>query len=137
WKPVFEFLAEEAEKQTSVRDYLEGEKVIQGFLLAYLNVTDFFLTKSEQEAAKGFCDLWLEPFLARFPDMPFGYLIELKYIPRSEFSNTLLEKRIADAKEQLQQYGEDERVKRIAEKVTVKKIVLIYKGWELVHTEEV
>ncbi|MGE0083823.1 MAG: AAA family ATPase [Desulfococcaceae bacterium] len=137
WRPVFDFLAEETEKQTSVRDYLEGEKVIQGFLLAYLNVTDFFLTKSEQEAAKGFCDLWLEPFLARFPDMPFGYLIELKYIARSEFSNALLEKRIAEAKVQLKRYGEDERVKRIAEKVMVKKIVLVYKGWELVHMEEV
>jgi len=37
WKPFFEFLSEQIEKQTAIRDYLNGEKVIQGFLLAYLN----------------------------------------------------------------------------------------------------
>ncbi|MDM8537487.1 AAA family ATPase [Desulfobacterales bacterium HSG17] len=137
WQPVFEFLSEEVKKQTSIRDYLEGEKVIQGFLLAYLNITDFFLTRTEQETGKGFCDLWLEPFLARFPDMPFGYLIELKYIARGEFTDALLKKKINKAKEQLNQYGNDDRVKKIAEQVTVKKVVLVYKGWELVHLEEV
>ncbi|OQY57075.1 MAG: hypothetical protein B6245_17540 [Desulfobacteraceae bacterium 4572_88] len=76
WHGVFDFLAEEIRKQTSVRDYLEGEKVIQGFLLAYLNVTDYYLTSSEQEASKGFADLWLAPFLAKFPDMRFAYLID-------------------------------------------------------------
>lgn len=49
WQAVFDFLTEEIHKQTSVRDYLNGEKVIQGFLLAYLNVTHFFLLWSEKE----------------------------------------------------------------------------------------
>ncbi|MDM8538815.1 AAA family ATPase [Desulfobacterales bacterium HSG17] len=137
WQPVFEFLSDEIKKQTSVRDYLEGEKVIQGFLLAYLNITDFFLTRTEQETGKGFCDLWLEPFLARFPDMPFGYLIELKDISRTKFTDELLQEKITKAKAQLKKYGEDERVKMIGEKVTVKKLVLVYKGWELVHMDEV
>ena len=91
-----------------MRDYLEGEKVIQGFLLAYLNITDFFLTRTEQETGKGFCDLWLEPFVARFPDMLFGYLIELKYIKRSEFTDAKLNKNITDARNQLKQYHQQE-----------------------------
>jgi len=137
WQPVFEFLAQEVEKQTSIRDYLEGEKVIQGFLLAYLNITDFFLTRTEQETNKGFCDLWLEPFLARFPDMLFGYLIELKYISRGDFNDEVLQEKITDAKVQLKKYGKDERVKKISETITVKKLVLVYKGWEMVHHEEI
>lgn len=137
WWPVFDFLSEEVQKQTSVRDYLGGEKVIQGFLLAYLNVTDFFLTWSEREAGSGFSDIFLEPFLARFPDMPFGYLIELKYVPRSEFKESLLQKKIKSAKDQLRKYANDERVKKIAQKVTLKKLVVVYKGWELVYQEEV
>jgi len=31
WEEVFDYLAAEIEKQTSIRDYLTGEKVIQGF----------------------------------------------------------------------------------------------------------
>ncbi|MCP4106312.1 MAG: AAA family ATPase [Desulfobacteraceae bacterium] len=137
WQPVFDFLGEEVQKQTSVRDYLGGEKIIQGFLLAYLNVTDFFLTWSEKEMGSGFADLFLEPFLARFPDMTFGYLIELKYISRGEFKDSLLQKKIRSAKEKLQQYAGDTRVAKIAEKVTLKKLVIVYKGWELVYREEV
>jgi hypothetical protein len=56
WQVLFDFLTEEIHKQTSVRDYLNGEKVIQGFLLAYLNVTHFFLIWSEKEMGGGFVD---------------------------------------------------------------------------------
>jgi hypothetical protein len=136
WQPVFDFLAEEVKKQTSVRDYLAGEKVIQEFLLAYLNVTDYFLTWSEREMKKGFADLYLEPFLARFPDMRYGYVIELKYIPRQEFSDTKLQENIKEAKQQAKQYAEDERIQKTSQNVTLKKLVLIYNGWELVHREE-
>ncbi len=137
WREVFDFLSEEVKRQTSVRDYLQGEKVIQGFLLAYLNVTDFFLTRSEQEMNKGFADIWLEPFLARFPDMKFGYLIELKYISRGEFSDALLRENIDEARHQLERYSEDERVARIPEHVAVKKLALVFNGWELAHREEI
>ena len=41
---MFDFLAQAVAEQTSVRDYLAGEKIIQGFVLAYLNVTNYYLT---------------------------------------------------------------------------------------------
>ncbi|MEA3350845.1 MAG: AAA family ATPase [Chloroflexota bacterium] len=137
WQGFFDFMAVEVEKQTSVRDYLGGEKVIQGFLLAYLNVTSYFLTWSEREMGSGFADLYLEPFLARYPDMQFGYLIELKYIPRGEFSEEKMEAQIAEAKEQLEQYASDERVQDTFQDVALKKLVLVYNGWEMVHREEI
>lgn len=137
WQPVFDFLAEQVQKQTSVRDYLEGEKVIQGFVLAYLNVTDYYLTWSERELGKGFADLYLEPFLARFPDMRYGYLIELKYITRGEFSDAALHSSIKEAKRQAMQYADDERIRKMSKQVTLKKLVLVYNGWELVHREEI
>jgi hypothetical protein len=137
WQPVFDFLAEQVQKQTSVRDYLEGEKVIQGFVLAYLNVTDYYLTWSERELGKGFADLYLEPFLARFPDMRYGYLIELKYITHGEFSDAALHSSIKEAKRQAMQYADDERIRKMSKQVTLKKLVLVYNGWELVHREEI
>ena len=60
-----------------------GEKVLQGFLAAYFGLAQFFLLRSEVELAKGYADLVLEPFTARYPDMSYGYVIELKYIQRS------------------------------------------------------
>lgn len=135
WEAVFNFLAEQVEQQTSVRDYLEGEKVIQGFLLAYLNVTSYYLTWSEREMGKGFADIYLEPFLARFPDMRFGYLIELKYLKRSEFSKEKLQEAVKEAKDQLECYAADEWIQALSPKVTLKRLILVYNGWQLVHRE--
>ncbi|ETR67462.1 MAG: hypothetical protein OMM_11568 [Candidatus Magnetoglobus multicellularis str. Araruama] len=73
WKPFFQYLSEQIEKQTAIRDYLNGEKVIQGFLLAYLNVVDFYTTQSEAEMNKGYSDIYLEPFLGKYPDLSWSY----------------------------------------------------------------
>ncbi len=137
WQPVFDFLATEIQKQTSVRDYISGEKVIQGFLLAYLNVTNFFLLWSEKEMGGGFVDFYLEPFLARYPDIPYGYLIELEYIARSEYNEAKLKTKIAEAEAQLRKYANDARIQQMAAQVTLKKLVLIYNGWELAYRAEV
>jgi hypothetical protein len=136
WRPLFEFLSEEIKKQTSVRDYLNGEKVIQGFLLAYLNVTQFFLLWSEKEMGGGFVDFYLEPFLARYPDMRYGYLIELEYIARTDYTEARLKKEIAEAETQLRQYANDSRIQKVAAQVPLKKLVLVFSGWELVHCAE-
>jgi Predicted AAA-ATPase/PD-(D/E)XK nuclease superfamily len=133
WEPVFDFLAGEVKNQTSVQNYLAGEKVIQGFLLAYLNLTDYFLPKTEMEMNKGFADIFLEPFWARFPDMGYGYVIELKYIKRGELTQDMLEKKIAEAGEQLNKYAQDDHVVRAMSKGKLKKIVLVYHGWEMVY----
>lgn len=136
WRPLFEFLSEEIKKQTSVRDYLNGEKVIQGFLLAYLNVTQFFLLWSEKEMGGGFVDFYLEPFLARYPDMRYGYLIELEYIARADYTEDRLKKEIAEAETQLRQYANDPRIQKVAAQVPLKKLVLAFCGWELVYCAE-
>lgn len=137
WQPVFDFLAQQIQQQTSVRDYLSREKVIQGFLLAYLNISDSFLIWSEKEVGGGFADFYLEPFLAQYPDMNFGYLVELEYIARNEFTDGKLQEKIKEAKAQLQQYANDARLQKVAAHVTIKRLLLIYHGWELVYRDEV
>ncbi|MBV7329209.1 ATP-binding protein [Chloroflexi bacterium TSY] len=136
WEAVFDFLKNEIQQQASVRDYLDGEKMIQGFLLAYLNITHFFLTWSEREMGGGFVDLYLEPFLARYTDMKFGYLIELKYISSSQYTEQKLETEISNAKKQIQLYAQDERIQKVSEQVAIKNLILVYRGWELIHQEE-
>jgi len=137
WEPVFQFLADEVERQTAIRDYLTGEKVIQTFLLAYLNVADYYITRSEEEMGKGYADLWLEPFFAKYPDMPYAYLIEIKYMKKTECSKEILEENLAEARKQLAQYANDERIVRSRRGATLKCLVLVFCGWELKRAEEV
>jgi len=136
WEPVFRFLAEQVEKQTSVRDYLNGEKVLQTFLLAYLNFTDYFITRSEAEMGKGFADLYLEPFLSKYPDLKYAYLIEVKYMTRGEFTEEKMKEYLADAKSQLMKYADDEGIIRRCGGAALKRIALVFSGWELKAAEE-
>ena len=132
WEPVFRFLANEIEKQTSIRDYLTGEKVIQTFLLAYLNVSDYFIVRSEEEMGKGFADLYMEPFLAKYPDVARSCLIELKYIPRGEFSEEKMEKKLAEAGNQLAEYSRDERLAKRGRGTKFQILIaMVFAGWEL------
>ncbi|KPA17896.1 putative AAA-ATPase [Candidatus Magnetomorum sp. HK-1] len=136
WKPFFQFLSDQIDRQTSIRDYLNGEKVIQGFLLAYLNVTDFYITQSESDMNKGFSDIFMEPFISKYHDLQYSYLIELKYISRNDYSEKKQLEKIKDAKKQLNQYSKSERIIKSIGNTKLKKIILVYKGWELDYCEE-
>jgi hypothetical protein len=140
WRPVTDFLANEIREQTAIRNYIEGERTVQMFLLAYLNLCDYYITQTEKELSKGYADIFLEPFMPRFPDMKFGYLVELKYIKRSEGSGEKLketvQKHIDASEQQLQTYADDEYLKKISKGYTLKKLILIYYGWELVYASE-
>jgi hypothetical protein len=135
WKPFFHFLAEQIEKQTAIRDYLNGEKVIQGFLLAYLNVADFYITQSESEMNKGYSDIYMKPFLSKYPDLKYSYLIELKYLTRSEYCEDKLQEKIKAAQKQLDRYAVSDRVKCSIGSTQLIRIILVYKGWELDYCE--
>jgi len=136
WKPFFKYLSEQIEKQTAIRDYLNGEKVVQGFLLAYLNVVDYYITQSEAELNKGYSDIYMEPFVSKYPDLQYSYLIELKYISRSKYSEEGLQQKIQDAQEQLDQYVKSDRIQNSVACTKLIKIILVYKGWELTYSEE-
>ncbi|ETR72558.1 MAG: AAA-ATPase [Candidatus Magnetoglobus multicellularis str. Araruama] len=136
WKPFFQFLSEQIDKQTAIRDYLNGEKVIQGFLLAYLNVVDYYITQSESEMNKGYSDIYMEPFMSKYPDLRYSYLIELKYIARGEYSEEVQQEKIQDAQEQLDQYVKSDRIQKSIASTKLIKIILVYKGWELIYCEE-
>ncbi|MDM8529694.1 AAA family ATPase [Anaerolineales bacterium HSG25] len=131
WRAVFEFLADEVKKQTAIRDYLTGEKVIQTFLLAYLSVTDYYLIRTEVEMGKGFIDLYMEPFFGKYTDLKYSYLIELKYITRSEFTDEKMKEQLTEAKTQLQQYATDVQVIKRSQGGQVIKLALVFSGWEL------
>ncbi len=136
WRPVAAFLRDAIAAQTGIRDYMSGEKVIQGFLAAYLGVTDHFVFRSEAELGKGHADICLEPLVARYPHLRHGYLIELKYLKRSEGGG---ESRVAaavgEAAAQLRRYLADERLARQYPGVQFTGLAMVFHGWEMAACE--
>ncbi len=85
---------------------------------------------------KGFVDLHLEPFLIKHPGLKYHYLIELKYIKRGDFSEQAATEALAAAREQLLKYAGDERVVRGGKGTTLKRLALVFSGWELKTAKE-
>ena len=138
WRPAFEFLGEAIARQTGIRDYIAGEKVIQGFLAAYLSLADYYVLRSETELGKGHADIALEPLVARYPHLRRGYLIELKYRPRSESADqAAVTTVVEEARAQLLRYLADERLARQFPGVRFIGLVVVFHGWELVFCDAV
>ena len=111
WRPVFEYFAEEVRNQTSIRDYIEGEKAIQTLHLVYMNLTNYFVIFPEQEMNKGFSDLWLSPNFLNHPEM--------------------------QAREQLKLYAGDAKHEKAKGHTTLRRIAVVYRAWEMAALEEV
>lgn len=137
WEALFGYLAGELKKQTRIRDYLTGEKMIQGFFLAYLNLPGHYTVHSEYELNKGYADLYFEPFFIRFPDMPYSWLLELKYFSRTEYDPNKIPDTVEQAKKQLLRYKGDDYLKQRMGSTDVRCLVIIFSGWEMVHAEEI
>jgi len=136
WQPVFDFLRDSIAKQTSIRDYLDGEKIIQGFLAAYLGVSRHFLLRTELELNKGFADIALEPLVAQYPELRHGFLIELKYIKRGDDAGGERERAVVEeAEHQLRRYLGDERLARAYPTVAFTGLVVVFHRWEMVRCD--
>ncbi len=144
FKEAFEFIENQIKKQSSLRDFIDGETFVKAFYLSFLNIYDFYISASEEEMNKGYADLIMKPFYIKYKDIKFAYLIELKYIKRSVKDNEfekLLQQKIQEAKSQLGQYSEDEYERQMLGlppygMVTLKKVIIVFHGWELAYCEE-
>ena len=138
WRPVLEFLSAAIASQTSIRDYIAGEKVVQGFLAAYLSTTEHFVFHTERELGGGYADICLEPHLQRYAAIRHGYVIELKYLKRGERAD---EARVAtaarEAAAQVRRYVADERLARQYPATRFTGLAVVFHGWELVHAAAV
>ena len=135
WRPALEFLAEAVAAQTGIRDYLDGEKVVHAFLAAHFSLTgQHFVIHSERELNKGHADLHLEPFLARYPDVRYGYVLEIKYLKRgSAADESAVAARLRAARAQLRRYLADESLRR--QPVRYVGVAVVFHGWEMVACE--
>ena len=138
WRAAIEYLSDAIAKQTSIRDYIDGEKVIQGFLAAYLSASNYFVFHTERELGKGYADMLLEaarqPLFGHAPWLRSGAQV----LKRGASANAAQVATLArKAAEQLGQYLADERLAEQYPSVRFTGLALVFHGWEMVHSEAV
>lgn len=136
WKPFFESIALAYRENSSVRDAMEGERNLQGFLKAYLALASYYLVEPELEMNYGYCDFFLLPDKKRYPDIGHSYILELKYAGRIT-TDTELETQAEEGRRQLLQYSKDKIALQLAQDTTLHLILLQFRGWDLVKCEEI
>jgi len=135
WEPLFKYIAQQMKKSMSLRDLITGEKSIQAFLNVYLGISQLYIIHPEKELNKGFADIVMEPFTARYKGMKYAYILELKYLKKKE-AGKRLESTVNQAEEQLKAYNLDEKFKKAIEGTTLIKLVLVFSGTELKYIDE-
>jgi hypothetical protein len=134
WEPLFAYITNLMRESMSLRDLITGEKSIQAFLNVYLGLSDLYIIYPERELNKGYADILMEPFLARFEGISYSYLLEIKYTKSgAKTDDENVKQLISEAKEQLQNYSRDEKFKKAIGKTTLSKLILIFSGHELIY----
>lgn len=136
WKPFFESIALAYRENSSIRDAIEGERNLQGFLKAYLAIASYYLVEPELEMNYGYCDFFLLPDKKRYPDIQHSYIIELKYASRTA-TDAELEVQAEEGRKQLQQYSNDKMVQNLTIGTTLHRLLIQFRGWDMVKSEEV
>lgn len=143
WREGLLFMADAYAKVSSVRDSIEGERNLQGFFMAYLNLNNYYYTAPELELNHGYCDFFLLPDLTHY-ETKHSYIIELKMLPKKVFNAvadngkmTKAEEQWEQAVEQINRYTTAPRVEVLRQGTQLHKIILQFEGWELKRMEEI
>lgn len=136
WKPFFESIASAYHENSSIRDGMEGERNLQGFLKAYLALASYYLVEPELEMNYGYCDFFLLPDKQRYPDIEHSYILELKYAARTA-TDAELAAQAEEGRRQLHQYSEDKIARQLAKGTTLHRLLLQFRGWEMPRCEEI
>lgn len=136
WRPMMEYICQMYHDTTSVRSLIEGERNLQGFMSAYLNLNPYYLTAPEVELNHGYCDFFLMPDLKRCPTMKHCYILELKYLALAD-TEEKQKKQWEEAVRQIRSYGQGERVRVLAAGTELHLIVAQIRGCDLLRLEEI
>ena len=136
WRDTLQYMADCYKNLSSVRDCIEGERNIQGFFLAYLNLNDYYYTAPEVEVAHGYCDFFMLPNLTHY-HANHSYILELKYMAKKDYTEESAEEQWQKAVEQINGYAAAPRVEALRQGTQMHKIIMQFVGWELLRMEEV
>ncbi len=136
WRPLIEFICKAYHDTTAVRQLIEGERNLQGFMNAYLTLTNYYQVAPEMEFSHGYCDFFLLPNYLTYPMVAHSYILELKYL-KTDDTEAEAEKQWAEAVAQIKTYAADKKLQSMLHGSTLHPIVIQIKGYDLVKYEEI
>jgi len=117
---IFYYFANEIRNNSSIRDFIDGESFIKGYLIALLNMSNVFTVISEKEESKGYVDIYLKYARDLRANLP-EFVIELKYLRKGESE----ERAIEEARKQIRRY--------LSNRKNIRGVVVVFKNWEMVY----
>ena len=135
WEPVLSFISKAYENVSAVRDGIEAERNLQGFFMAYLYLSSYYIIAPELELSHGFCDFFMLPDLTHYPSK-HSYIIELKVLGKQD-TEVKAETQWQEAIEQINRYAAAPRVEVLRQGTTLHKIIIQFKGGKLKRIKEV
>ncbi|AZO93465.1 AAA family ATPase [Halocella sp. SP3-1] len=122
-EPYIDYINNHVFKAFSNRDLINyDERYIKVILFAYLVDSKAYKPYSETEVENGYIDIYLERDI-RMPDVKYEWIIELKYLKKSERDKLAVVKR--EGLKQLERYAASRKFK---DKDNIKQALLIFIG---------
>ena len=136
WRSVMQYMCDCYKQLSSVRDSIEGERNIQSFFMAYLSLCNYYIIAPELELQHGYCDFFLLPNMTHY-QAAHSYILELKYLSKSDYSDEKSNAQWNEAVEQIKGYAIAQRVEALRQGTQLHKIIIQFCGWEAVRMEEI
>ena len=136
WREYFQYIADCLSTYASQRDRQKGESFVHGFTLAMTAQNKFYRPESEKDTQGGYVDIFLLPMIDIWKDMLHSYIIELKYAKGKDGDEVVARLR-EEAIAQANRYADTEVVRRNIGTTTLHKIVVVYRGMDMVVCEEI
>lgn len=136
WHPLIEFICKAYHDTTAVRQLIEGERNLQGFMNAYLTLTNYYQVAPEMEFSHGYCDFFLLPNYLTYPMVAHSYILELKYL-KTDATEAEAAKQWEGTVEQIKGYAADKKLQSMLHGTQLHAIVIQIKGYDLVRFDEV
>ncbi|AZO93467.1 AAA family ATPase [Halocella sp. SP3-1] len=122
-KPFLSYISENVLQKLSNRDLINfDEKYIKLVLFSYLVTSNLYRPVSETEVENGYIDIYLERDI-RMPDVKYEWIIELKYLKKSERDKLAEVKR--EGLKQLERYAAS---RKFEDKDNIKQALIIFIG---------
>ena len=136
FKPFFQYIADSIYTYASQRDRQKGEAFVHGYTLALTSQCRFYRPISELDNQNGYADIFLCPRYEVFTDMEHSYIIELKYL-KSQATKAEVTAAVNQARTQVCRYAETLNVNDHIGHTTLHKVIVVYRGVEMVACDEV
>ena len=136
WQPLISFICKAYHDTTAIRQLIEGERNLQGFMNAYLTLTNYYLVAPEMEFSHGYCDFFLLPNYAVYPMVRHSYILELKYL-KADATDAEADRQWSEAQEQIKTYAADKKLQSMLHGTQLHPIVVQIKGYDVVRYKEI